>query len=526
MILLKLLWFVRPMFGAMLLAITLGVLGHASAFLIPVLGVYLFQIDFKTSVLLILIFSGILRGFFRYGEQYLNHFIAFTILAQLRAAVFKKMRTLGERVDRGELVTLISSDIELLEVFFAHTVSPIVIALIFNSMILYVLYQLNPIFALIGLIAYLLIGVVIPFVFSHLGTETGQTYRDDVGDLNAYSLEGIQGIKEIVNYGLESSFLDTLKNKGEKLLDSQSHMKRLAGYNRALCDGIVLGSGVLVVYFGLQQAVSLNQLVFGFVIVISSFGPVLALSQLTNNLYLTRASAHRVLGLMDEEPKVKDLVSDSLIEFEGATFDCVSFAYDTTNVLNDFSLTLNKGQFIGIKGASGSGKSTLLKLLMRLHSVNEGSLLISGRDIESVDSMNLRSFESVMFQSTSIFNASVYNNILLARKDASEEDVIEAMRRAELDDFIEARHSLILNSMGTNISSGECQRIALARIFLHGGDFILLDEPSANLDALNESVLLHALKEYQGTKTIVMVSHRDSTLRFADIVYNMEDLLM
>lgn len=526
MILLKLLWFVRPMFGAMLLAITLGVLGHASAFLIPVLGVYLFQIDFKITILIILMLCGILRGIFRYGEQYLNHFIAFTILAQLRAAVFKKMRTLGERVDRGELVTLISSDIELLEVFFAHTVSPTAIALIFNSSMLFLLYQLNSVFALIGLVAYLLVGVVIPFVFSRLGTETGQAYRDGVGDLNAYSLEGIQGIKEIVNYGLGQSFLKTLNTKGKELLESQSQMKRLAGYNRALCDGIVLGSALLTVYFGFQQALSLNQMIFGFVIMISSFGPVMALSQLTNNLYLTRASAHRVLELMNVEPKVKDVVSDELIEFEGATFEGVSFSYDTNDVLNDFSLSLNKGQFIGIKGASGSGKSTILKLLMRLHSVDKGMVMVSDKDIESVDSLNLRSLESVMFQSTSIFNASVYNNILLARKDASDEEVVEAMKRAELHDFIETRHSLILNSMGTNISSGECQRIALARIFLHGGDLILLDEPSANLDALNESILLHALKEYQEKRTIVMVSHRESTLRFADIVYNMEDLLM
>ena len=503
------------------LATILGVLGHLSAFLLPVLALYLFVVEFNSSILIIFVLAGVLRGIFRYSEQYLNHYIAFTILARLRATIFEKLRSLDEKSDHADYFTLVSSDIELLEVFFAHTLSPIMIALIFNIIVLSLLAYINPIYALIALTSYLLLAIGIPFVFGKIGHKPGRSYRQGISELNSLSLEGIRGWKELKNFHQERTFIQNLREQGNAILVDQKKLKIQAGLNRALCDGLVLSSGLVLVLVGLKLQLPI---LFAFTILMSSFGPSLALSQLTNNLNLTTASAQRTFELLDAEPLLLPISGKEDITFENISIQNVSFAYDNNPILENLSLDITKGKIIGIKGASGSGKSTLLKLLMRLHAVDSGTILISDRSIEDINSSNLKDIESVMFQSTAIFQGSFADNIRIAKKGASDAEIVTVMKQAQLHEFIPTRNNPTLESQGRNISSGEAQRIGLARIFLHSGELIILDEPTANLDSLNEAMILQALRKHQNNRTLIIVSHRDSTLKFADCIYQMSDI--
>lgn len=521
MILLRLIWFVKPLFFYMTLAIILGVLGHLSAFSLPVLALYLFGVNFNTSVLIIFILAGILRGIFRYAEQYLNHYIAFTILAQVRATLFKKLRSLDEKNNHADDLTLLSSDIELLEVFFAHTLSPIMIAFIFNAIVLSLLSSFSPVYALIALTSYLFLGIAIPFIFGNLGHNPGHKYRQGISDLNALSLEGIRGWKELKNFHQERAFIQNLRDQGNEILIQQKKLKIQAGLNKSLCDGIVLSSGLILVLIG--QRLDLP-ILFPFTILMSSFGPSLALSQLTNNLNLTIASAHRTFKLLDAKPHLLPIEGKDPLTFEDVSIINIAFSYENNPILKDLSLDIAKGQIIGIQGKSGSGKSTLLKLLMRLHKVDSGSIYISNRTLEDINSSDLKDLQSVMFQSTAIFQGSIADNIRIAKREASDNEIIEVMKQAQLHEFIPTRNNPTLQSQGKNISSGEAQRIGLARIFLHSGELIILDEPTANLDSLNEAMILQSLKKHQNKRTIIIVSHRKSTLKVADTVYQMSDI--
>lgn len=528
----SLIGFVRPLYLPMMGAIALGVLGHFAAIGIPYLSarivVEIIKNDSITYLLIILIGCGLLRGVFRYGEQALNHFIAFKLLAHIRHEVFAKLRSLApaklETKDRGNLIAMITNDVELLEVFYAHTISPIIIAVIISITVVTTIALKANTLALISLAALASVGVLVPIITSKIGNELGLEIRNDLGDLNTNVLDSIRGIEELEQYQNSQRTMDLLKQRTHDLNEKQDILNRYQSMMRMLVDLIIMMSGFAILYFG--RNLDFNVLLLVFTLHMSSFGPVIALSNLSGDLYHTLASGQRILDLLDEKPQVNEVVDGTNEAFEEASLHDVTFSYDNEIILAEINMTITKNKIIALTGESGAGKSTILKLLMRFWDVNEGSVNINDQDIKSVTTRHLRSIESMMSQDTDIFKDTIKNNIAFVKPDASDEEIYEAAQHASVHDFIMSLplgYDTMMEELGSNLSSGERQRIGLARIFLHGGDLILLDEPTSNLDSLNEAIILKSIVEYKHNKTIVIVSHRASTLKIADEVWNLED---
>ncbi|MDE8333506.1 ABC transporter ATP-binding protein [Erysipelothrix rhusiopathiae] len=528
----SLIGFVRPLYLPMMGAIALGVLGHFAAIGIPYLSarivVEIIKNDSITYLLIILIGCGLLRGVFRYGEQALNHFIAFKLLAHIRHEVFAKLRSLApaklETKDRGNLIAMITNDVELLEVFYAHTISPIIIAVIISITVVTTIALKANTLALISLAALASVGVLVPIITSKIGNELGLEIRNDLGDLNTNVLDSIRGIEELEQYQNSQRTMDLLKQRTHDLNEKQDILNRYQSMMRMLVDLIIMMSGFAILYFG--RNLDFNILLLVFTLHMSSFGPVIALSNLSGDLYHTLASGQRILDLLDEKPQVNEVVDGTNEAFEEASLHDVTFSYDNEIILDEINMTITKNKIIALTGESGAGKSTILKLLMRFWDVNEGSVIINDQDIKSVTTGHLRSIESMMSQDTDIFKDTIKNNIAFVKPDASDEEIYEAAQHASVHDFIMSLplgYDTMMEELGSNLSSGERQRIGLARIFLHGGDLILLDEPTSNLDSLNEAIILKSIVEYKHNKTIVIVSHRASTLKIADEVWNLED---
>lgn len=528
----SLIGFVRPLYLPMMGAIALGVLGHFAAIGIPYLSarivVEIIKNDSITYLLIILIGCGLLRGVFRYGEQALNHFIAFKLLAHIRHEVFAKLRSLApaklETKDRGNLIAMITNDVELLEVFYAHTISPIIIAVIISITVVTTIALKANTLALISLAALASVGVLVPIITSKIGNELGLEIRNDLGDLNTNVLDSIRGIEELEQYQNSQRTMDLLKQRTHDLNEKQDILNRYQSMMRMLVDLIIMMSGFAILYFG--RNLDFNILLLVFTLHMSSFGPVIALSNLSGDLYHTLASGQRILDLLDEKPQVNEVVDGTNEAFEEASLHDVTFSYDNEIILDEINMTITKNKIIALTGESGAGKSTILKLLMRFWDVNEGSVNINDQDIKSVTTRHLRSIESMMSQDTDIFKDTIKNNIAFVKPDASDEEIYEAAQHASVHDFIMSLplgYDTMMEELGSNLSSGERQRIGLARIFLHGGDLILLDEPTSNLDSLNEAIILKSIVEYKHNKTIVIVSHRASTLKIADEVWNLED---
>lgn len=524
--------FVRPLYFPMMGAITLGVLGHFAAIGIPYLSarivVEIIKNNSITFLMIILVGCGLLRGVFRYGEQALNHFIAFKLLAHIRHEVFAKLRSLApaklETKDRGNLIAMITNDVELLEVFYAHTISPIIIAVIISSTVITTIALKVGTLALISVTALVLVGVIVPIITSKIGNELGLEIRNDLGDLNTNVLDSIRGIEELEQYQNSQRTMDLLKQRTHDLNEKQDILNRYQSMMRLLVDLIIMMSGFALLYFG--RTLDFNILLLVFTLHMSSFGPVIALSNLSGDLYHTLASGQRILDLLDEKPQVNEVWDGTNEAFEEASVRDVTFSYDNEIILDEINMTITKNKIIALTGESGAGKSTILKLLMRFWDVNEGSVNINDQDIKSVTTRHLRSIESMMSQDTDIFKDTIKNNIAFVKPDASDEEIYEAAQHASVHDFIMSLplgYDTMMEELGSNLSSGERQRIGLARIFLHGGDLILLDEPTSNLDSLNEAIILKSIVEYKYNKTIVIVSHRASTLKIADEVWNLED---
>lgn len=524
--------FVRPLYFPMMGAITLGVLGHFAAIGIPYLSarivVEIIKNNSITFLMIILVGCGLLRGVFRYGEQALNHFIAFKLLAHIRHEVFAKLRSLApaklETKDRGNLIAMITNDVELLEVFYAHTISPIIIAVIISSTVITTIALKVRTLALISVTALVLVGVIVPIITSKIGNELGLEIRNDLGDLNTNVLDSIRGIEELEQYQNSQRTMDLLKQRTHDLNEKQDILNRYQSMMRLLVDSIIMMSGFALLYFG--RTLDFNILLLVFTLHMSSFGPVIALSNLSGDLYHTLASGQRILDLLDEKPQVNEVWDGTNEAFVEASVRDVTFSYDNEIILDEINMTITKNKIIALTGESGAGKSTILKLLMRFWDVNEGSVNINDQDIKSVTTRHLRSIESMMSQDTDIFKDTIKNNIAFVKPDASDEEIYEAAQHASVHDFIMSLplgYDTMMEELGSNLSSGERQRIGLARIFLHGGDLILLDEPTSNLDSLNEAIILKSIVEYKYNKTIVIVSHRASTLKIADEVWNLED---
>ena len=439
---------VRPLAGYMALAVTMGLTGHLCATFLTVLGGYgilgvlgagsalpLAGLAVAATVL------AVLRAALRYGEQACNHFIAFKLLALLRDKVFRALRRLApaklEGREKGDLIAVITSDIELLEVFYAHTISPVLIAVLFSAILTAFIGSFHPLLGTLALTAYAVVGIGVPLAVSRASGPDGLRLRNEAGALAGFVLDSLGA---------------TLQN--------------------------------------------------------------------------TFAAGNRVLDLLEEEPLTRDIHGQPDVTFAGAGAEKVTFGYGEDTILRDVTVPVPAGQTIGIVGKSGSGKSTLLKLFLRFWQVGKGRVQLSGRSVEAINTKNLRRMQALVTQETHLFRDSIRNNLLIARPDATDDELVAACKKASVHDFIAALprgYDTPVGELGDTLSGGERQRLGLARAFLHDAPFLLLDEPTSNLDSLNEAVILRALEKEHGNRTVVLVSHRASTMAIADTVYSVEN---
>lgn len=533
---------VTPLAHIMAFTITMGTLGFLAAIFIMVLGamglVNLLNFDTHLSfsgILTALIVLAVARGVLRYLEQMSGHYIAFKLLALLRDKVFSSLRRLAfvklQDKQAGQLVSLVTNDIELLEVFYAHTIAPIMIAFFTSAILLLVFAQLSSWFVLVALAAYLTVGVILPIITTKLAREDGRRYRELVGEMNDFFLDSVRGMKEIQLFGYAKQRLDEIQQRSQKIDTAFERIKDQEAKVRVYTEVAVSVFNIIMLFTGLilfsLDKIDFAAFLIGVILLMSSYGPVIALSNLSSNLLQTLASGERVLSLLAEEPELKDVESAvdlkdvSCIEVEN-----VNFAYGEEQILSDVSLSVKKGEILGIHGRSGSGKSTLLKLLMRFYDPKSGSIKINGETLPNINTRSLRDNMAYITQQTYIFNETIEENIRLARRDATLEEIMEAAKKASIHDFILSLpqgYQTKMTELGGNLSDGEKQRIGIARAFLHNAPIILLDEPTSNLDSLNEAMILKSLLNVKAEKLIILVSHRQSTMAICDQVIGIEN---
>ena len=581
---------VKPLLHIMLAAIILGTLGYLCAIfltilagqvivhglltgvagmIVPVDNMWLVFTPVKT-IITVMIVIAVLRGILHYVEQYCNHFIAFKLLAIIRHKVFAALRKLCpaklEGRDKGNLISIITTDIELLEVFYAHTISPIAIATLTSIIMVIFIGRYHWLAGLLALAAYLMVGVVIPMWNGKRGSQKGMEFRTSFGELNSFVLDSLRGLDETIQYGQGEKRKEQMSERSKNLAGMQEDLSKMEGSQRSFTNMVILlasfGMLALTIWLYDKGTMGFEGILTCTIAMMGSFGPVVALSSLSNNLNQTLASGERVLSLLEETPRVEEIPCDVETsgaesmehEFTGAEAENVTFAYkveglegdrqgeparagrcpgaedglgrDNEVILDNYSLKLQPGKITGIHGASGSGKSTILKLLMRFWDVQKGCVSVDGTDVREIPTKHLRDMESYVTQETHLFHDSIANNIAIAKPGAAREEIMEAAKKASIHDFIMTLpkgYDTEVGELGDTLSGGEKQRIGIARAFLHDASMILLDEPTSNLDSLNEGIILKSLKESAEEKTIVLVSHRVSTMNVADVVYEMEN---
>lgn len=536
----QLIGLVKPLSGFMALAVAMGLAGHLCAAFITVFGGYAIlkvlhfdiPVAIRTAFICMAMFA-VFRAFLRYGEQSCNHFIAFRLLALLRDRVFSALRALCpaklEGKDKGNLISVITSDIELLEVFYAHTVSPILIAFgMIMAMCLFI-GRYHWLLGLTALAAYMAVGIAVPIIVSKKSGSDGMKFRTKSGDLSSFVLDSLRGLSEILQYQKGGERLFEIGRRTDALAADEERMKRTAGKNMAATNTIILISDLIMLALSAalyqKGALGFDGALISEIAFMSSFGPVIALASLGSALQNTLAAGNRVLDILEEGPVTEEVTGKPAITFSGAACDRVTFSYGNENVLSDVSLDIPESKVTGIIGKSGSGKSTLLKLLMRFWNVQKGKVRISGTDIHQVNTADLRHLESFMTQDTHLFHDSIENNLRIAKQNATREEIAAACKKASIHDFImklPKGYDTPVGELGNTLSGGERQRIGLARAFLHDAPLLLLDEPTSNLDSLNEAIILKSLNEERNGRTVVLVSHRESAMKLADTVYSME----
>ena len=478
--------------------------------------------------------AGVLRGLLRFLEQYNNHYIAFKLLANLRDKIFGALRKLApaklEGRQKGAVIAMLTADIETLEVFYAHTISPILIAILVDGTVVVLVSIIGNIWlGLIALAAYLIIGIAVPFISSAAVKNEGVEFRKQFADTSSYFLDSIKGIRDIVQHGAQVEREQEINRQSEFMNKMTVSIKKKSARSGAVSNLIVSLAILAVTFAGVSQAIAgslaVSHLVVAMVLAFSSFGPVLSLAALPSNLTQTFAAGDRILDFMAEEPVVVENFNGEDFEFEKLSARDLKFAYEeNAPALDGISIDVNKGDIVGLVGDSGCGKSTLLKLMLRFYDPAEGSIEYNGIDLKDIDAVALHRNVAMVSQDTYLFNDTIYNNLIFARPDASLDEVREACRMAAIDDFIMSLpdgYDSEAGLLGESLSAGERQRIGLARAFLSGAQLILLDEVTSNVDAINEGIILKSLKEAAGEYTIILVSHRESTVSICDRIYRM-----
>ena len=528
----RLIQLVFPLTGFMICAIFMGVAGFLCAIFIPVLSsmalVNNSLFSFNTIVILLFV-CAVLRGILRYAEQACNHYIAFKLLARIRNQVFGALRRLCpaklEVKDKGSLISLITSDIELLEVFYAHTISPICIAFVTSLVCVMIQMQFGWIYGLYSLFAYVVVGVALPIYISKKSRHIGIEYRKEAGNLNNYVLESMRGLKESMQCMDTNRRLSGLNHQTALLANREKDLKHFQAKTISLTNlcVVLLSLGLCLIHVSLNS--SIQSTIVSSVLQVSSFGPVIALANLGSTLSQTIGAGQRVISLLDETPVVEEVVNGNEAKFNNLDILDVDFAYDEEQILKDMNLNIQEDEVIGIQGKSGSGKSTLLKLLMRFWNVSKGKILVDRIDIKGLNTSNLRKNEGYVTQETILFHDTIENNLKVAKQDATVEEIEVACKKANIHEYIQSLpngYKTMVEELGSSLSGGERQRMGLARMFLHDSKLVLLDEPTSNLDSLNEGAILKSIYEERKDKTIVFVSHRESTLSHCDRVIHME----
>lgn len=533
----KMIGLVKPLAHIMIAAVLLGSLGYLCAISLTITAGHSVLLAMKgqpvTKYLIILVVLAVMRGILHYAEQYCNHFIAFKLLAIIRHQVFAVLRKLCpaklDGREKGNLISIITTDIELLEVFYAHTISPIMIAILTSLIMVVFIGRFHVYAGIFAVCSYLLVGCVIPLRNGSKGGQKGMEFRSGFGKLNSFVLESLRGIDETIQYGQGKKRKTQISEKSIELGKMQKDLNRMEAMQRAVTDLVILccSFGMFFLMYHLYQAgnVTFDAMLLATIAMMGSFGPVTALSSLSNNLNQTLASGERVLSLLEEEPMVEELEGEVALSFEGASVEDVTFAYNEEIILKDCNINMKQGKVIGICGKSGCGKSTLLKLLMRFWDVNKGNIKISEENVKEIPTKTLRNIQSYVTQETELFHDSIANNIAIGKQGAAREEIIKAAKKASIHDMIMSLpngYDTEVGELGDTLSGGEKQRIGIARAFLHDSPMLLLDEPTSNLDSLNEGIILKSLKEESRGRTVVLVSHRESTMGIADEVYHMD----
>ena len=554
---------VKPLLHIMLAAILLGTVGYLCAIFLTILAGQVIlhglagnvagagisgipEVVMKSTwlagtsvkgILAVMILIAVLRGILHYVEQYCNHFIAFKLLAIIRHKVFAVLRKLCpaklEERDKGNLISIITTDIELLEVFYAHTISPIAIATLTSVIMVIFIGRYHMLAGVLALAAYLIVGVAIPMWNGKRGSQKGMEFRTEFGELNSFVLDSLRGLDETIQYNQGEKRKGQMSERSRKLAGMQEDLSQMEGSQRSFTNLMILlasfGMLALTIHLYGKGEIGFDGILTCTIAMMGSFGPVVALSSLSNNLNQTQASGERLLSLLEEKPLVEEIPGESrsgAAGFTGAEASHVTFAYEDETILDDYSLKLAPGKITGIHGASGSGKSTLLKLLMRFWDVNQGTISVDNKDVREIPTRHLRDMESYVTQETHLFHDSIANNIVIAKPGATREEIMAAAKKASIHDFIMTLpkgYDTEVGELGDTLSGGEKQRIGIARAFLHDSPLLLLDEPTSNLDSLNEGIILKSLKEDTTRRTVVLVSHRVSTMNVADVVYEMEN---
>ncbi len=537
-VMLGLIGLIKPMLGIMILAIIMGCIGNLMAISITILGCMglmevagIYKGIALSTILILTVVLGIMRGPLRYAEQACNHYIAFKLLARIRHKVFASLRRLApaklEGEKKGNLISIITSDIELLEVFYAHTISPVMIAFIVSLIMSIFIGLKNVYLGITAAFFYILVGVIIPVINSRLGQDTGLNYRKDFGELNTNVLDNLYGLEEILQYQQSADRLRVMNDKTDQLEKLNKKLKKSENIQRVITDIVILSAGLVMLatayHFEKTGHITVADMVISVIAMMSSFGSAAALSALSNNLHHTLASGNRVLNLLEEKPVTEELLGGEAFCDSDINCEDIIFAYPGAQriILDKFSHSFKKNKIHGILGKSGCGKSTLLKLLMRFFAVDSGSISYGNLNVNSIKTSSLRDNIAYVTQETFLFQDTIGNNIKVAKENATRQEVEEAAKKASIHDFIMSLpkgYDTMLAELGDSISGGERQRIGLARAFLHNGNIILLDEPTSNIDSLNESVILNSIKKESNGKTIILVSHRKSTMGIADEV--------
>ena len=537
----RMLGLVRPLSGFMVISVLCGVAGFCCATFLPVLAVWEAcsivlrqEPPLPLGVCLgTLALMALLRGILRYAEQICNHYIAFKLLAHIRSEVFASLRRLAPArlsgVDRGSLISTLTSDIELLEVFFAHTISPVCIA----ALMLVVMVAFTGSFAwqlgLVMLVAQLVVGAVVPIMVFRVSGNGGRVVRDRAAGLSTFVLDGLRGLTEVLQFDVGASRLRTLDERSRRLAGAQRAVSAVGSTGSAAADAAIAAFSLaeLLVGVNLHMAgvVDASAVAISAAAMLGSFGPAVALASLGSTLQGTLAAAHRVIDVLEEEPVVEEVSEGDTISFGGAAAKNASFSYGRKRILDNVTVEIPKGSIVGIAGKSGSGKSTLCRLMMRFWDVDRGQISISDQRIDTIRTDNLRDMEALVEQDTYLFHQSIRDNLLIAKPHAIQSELDAACRAASIYDFIMGLpegYDAEVGELGDTLSGGERQRLGLARAFLHDAPLLILDEPTSNLDSLNEGIILRSLDRQRRKRTVLLVSHRASTMAVADRVYSMD----